>query len=402
MEHSAMNNIRKSLLSVAAVTVNIFAGLPIMAADVSLNQANSTDFSLKLFKQVAKDSSKNVLVSPFSAYEALSMTANGADGSTKAAMAKVLGVSAETFGALNDRNHAVLSELNSNDKVQMEIANAIYADSNTKFRSSFIDLCAQIYQAEARTENFADPQTVTKINAWCDKKTHGKIKEIIARLTPREKMVILNSVYFKGSWENAFKADDTRQQAFTLLSGSTKQVPMMHKTFNPGYLQGQGFEAVCIPYAGKRQVMYVFLPDPGADFAAFQGQFTPENWQRWMAGFGSCKVNLAMPKYKVEFFTLLNGPLTAMGMGEAFGDRANFSRMFETKPGYISRVLQKTYMDVNEEGTEAAAVTAVVMATRAVAMRPRIIDFTVDRPFVVALVDKDTSEILFLGSIVDP
>lgn len=397
-----MYKISKPLLCVAALTITILAGVKAMAADVSLQQANSTDFSLKLFKEVARDTSKNVLVSPFSACEALSMTANGADGSTRAAMAKVLGVTAETFDSLNERNHSVLGELNGNDKVQMEIANAIYADSNTKFKASFIDLCARVYQAEARSENFADPQTVKKINAWCDRKTHGKITEIIKGLSPSEKMVLLNSVYFKGSWENAFKPEDTKQQAFNLLSGSTKQVPMMHKGFNPGYLQGQGFQAVCIPYAGKRQVMYVFLPAPGADFAAFQGQFTAENWRQWMAGFNTCRVNLAMPKYKVEYFTKLNDPLIAMGMGEAFGGGANFSKMFERQGGYISRVLQKTYMDVNEEGTEAAAVTAVIMASRAVAMRPRIIDFTVDRPFVVALVDKDTGEILFLGSIVDP
>jgi serpin B len=122
-----------------------------------------------------------------------------------------------------------------------------------------------------------------------------------------------------------------------------------------------------------------------------------------MAGFSDRKVNLSMPKYKVEYSTLLNGALSAMGMGEAFGDNANFSKMFEKSPGKISRVLQKTYMDVNEEGTEAAAVTAVVMAARAVMMRePPPVNFVVDHPFVVALVDSSTNEILFLGSMVDP
>jgi serine protease inhibitor len=396
-----MNKIKKSLLSLAAFSITIFAGLPTMAVDAGLEQAKSTDFSLKLFTHVATDLSKNVLVSPFSAYEALSMTANGAGGSTRAAMAKVLGVTSETFDALNAHNQAVLRALNGNDKVQMEIANAIYADSRTKFRASFVELCEKVYQAEAKSEDFADRQTVKNINAWCDKKTHGKIKEIIAKLSPAEKMVILNSVYFKGSWDKPFKPEDTKPQAFTLLTGATKQVPMMHKSFSPGYLQGKGFQAVCIPYAGKRQVMYVFLPSPGADLAAFQGRFTPENWQQWMSGFSERKVNLAMPKYKVQFFTVLNGALTAMGMGEAFG-RADFSKMFEDQPGCISRVLQKTYMDVNEEGTEAAAVTAVVMMSRAMRVESPPIDFIVDRPFVVALVDKDTDEILFLGSIVDP
>ena len=397
-----MSNFSKLLLSVAALAVTNFAGLPTMAADISLPEVGSTDFSLKLFKHVAAGVGKNVLVSPYSAYVALSMTANGADGTTKAAMAKALGLKGESLDAANRRNQEAMKELNSNDKVQLEIANAIYADSKTKFRATFIDLCAQMYLAEARSEDFADPATLGKINGWCDKKTHGKITKILDRLSPVDVMVLLNSVYFKGSWKNAFKPDETKPHAFTLLAGGTKQVPMMHKTFSTGYLQGDGFQAVSIPYAGERQVMYVFLPEPGADFAAFQGQFTSENWRQWMGGFNACSVNLAMPKYKVEYSKKLNDPLIAMGMGEAFTGQANFSKMFEHKAGYIGLVLQKTYMDVNEEGTEAAAVTAVVMRSRAMVMPPRAIDFTVDRPFVVSLADKETGEILFLGSIVDP
>jgi serpin B len=373
-----------------------------MAAESILKPANSTEFSLKLFQHVAANNSKNVLVSPFSAYEALSMTANGASGSTKAAMAKVLGIASESFESVNTRNQSVLNALNSNDKVQMEIANAIYADNRTPFKAKFIDLCSKFYQAEAKSENFADPSTVIKVNSWCDKKTHGKIKRILDSLKPEEKMVLLNSVYFKGAWENAFKVEETQPQDFTLLSDSTKQVPMMHKSFSPGYLRGDGFQAVSIPYAGKQQVMYVFLPAKGTDIGKFEQKFTLENWQQWLNGFRPSKVNLAMPKYKVEFSTELKAALSEMGMAEAFGSHANFSDMTNTPETSISRVLQKTYMDVNEQGTEAAAVTAVVMMTQAAHIEARPIDFTVDHPFVVALVDKDTSEILFLGSIVEP
>ncbi len=373
-----------------------------MADDAGLDQSKSTDFALQLFKHSTADIHKNVLVSPFSAYEALSMAANGADGSTRAEMAKTLGVTAATFDTLNKRNHAVLAALNANKNVQMEIANAIYADKNTKFRASFIELCEQVYAAEAKTEDFASPDTVNKINAWCDKKTHGKIKEIISKLSSTEKMVLLNSVYFKGSWDKPFKKEETQQQDFHLLAGGTKQVAMMHKSFSPGYMQGKGFQAVSIPYAGNNQAMYIFLPDQGSDFAAFAGKFTQDNWHQWVSGFSNRKVNLAMPKYKVEYSTLLNGALTAMGMGGAFSEKADFSKMFEKEPGRISRVLQKTYMDVNEEGTEAAAVTAVVMARALAMVEPPPINFVVDRPFVVALVDRSTNEILFLGSIVSP
>jgi serpin B len=149
-------------------------------------------------------------------------------------------------------------------------------------------------------------------------------------------------------------------------------------------------------------MMYIFLPDAGADFSAFKEQFTPDNWSSWLSGFANKRVNLAIPKYKVEFKTELSASLKTMGMASAFGDKADFSKMFADQRANISRVLQKTYMDVNEEGTEAAAVTAVIMATSAMRIEEPPIDFVVDRPFVVALVDQPTGEILFMGSIVDP
>ncbi len=147
--------------------------------------------------------------------------------------------------------------------------------------------------------------------------------------------------------------------------------------------------------------MFVFLPARGLEFEAFKKQFNLENWQRWMSRFRTAKVDLSMPKYKIEFATELKSALSKMGMAEAFGTRSDFSNM-TANPSSISKVLQKTYMDVNEEGTEAAAVTAVVMTSRAMHFEQPPIEFTVDRPFVVALMDRDTHEILFLGSIVEP
>lgn len=362
--------------------------------------SQSTGFSIKLFNSAARDTSKNVLISPFSAYEALCMTANGAGGTTLSEMSSVLG-SQSNMKALNEHNLQVLKNLNANDKVQMEIANAIYADIRTKFKPEFISLCANYYLAEAKSEPFASPETVKTINDWCARKTHGKISGIIGRLTPQEKMVLLNSVYFKGSWNKAFEKQDTRDEKFTIISGSQVSVPMMHKSLHLGYFAEEKFSAVNIPYAGQKQSMLVFLPNKGVDFKEFTQQFTEEKWKRWLSSFNDRKVDLSMPKYKVEFSTELSDNLKAMGMRKAFGD-ADFSNMFVGQPGCISRVLQKTYMDVNEEGTEAAAVTAVVMMARASAYTPKPVEFKVDRPFVVALVDNDSNEILFLGSIVDP
>jgi serpin B len=367
-------------------------------------QSPSTDFSLKLFSEQTKGNTENVLVSPFSAYFALCMTLNGAGGKTREQMARVLGTSGGTVDRLNEHNAEVMKALSANDKVQLEIANAIYSDESTPFKKDFIDLCRRSYSADAHSENFASPAVVTKINAWCSQKTHGKIPEILKKLTPREKMVLLNAIYFKGSWQNQFQKSLTQDDQFTTLSGDKCPIKMMHQRGKSMYYRGSNFHSVSLPYAGERQRMYIFLPNPGVDMATFGGQFTRESWSSWMQSYHTADVNLALPKFKIEYSTELKDTLAAMGMGDAFHQGADFSNLIRPPAiAWISRVLQKTYMDVNEEGTEAAAVTAVVMAAhRAVARREPVVEFRVDRPFVLALVDEPTNEILFLGSIVKP
>ena len=375
-----------------------------MAQDNSLKQSKSTDFSLRLFKHETIDVSKNVLVSPFSAYEVLSLAANGAVGRTRTQMAQALGFSADDLKSFNDRNHTVLQSLNNNKDVRMEIANALFADLQSPFKPSFVELCQAVYAAESRSENFADRATVGKINSWCEEKTHGKIKEIISHLTPAQKLVLINCVYFKGAWADPFTAGSTRPHDFKLLNGSVTSVPMMQKS---GYFEyfaspGDGPQVLAIPYQGKHQVMYIFLPKVGAEYPAFLASFTPDNWTAWTNNFKSTEVDLSMPKYTMSFGTELNKTLKAMGMTDAFSSVANFGEMFAGRPVAISQVVQKTYMDVNENGTEAAAVTAVMMRSMAMRVPVASIPFVVDHPFVVALVDRDTNEILFLGSVVDP
>jgi serine protease inhibitor len=401
-----VNILKRSFLSLAGVAAFVSSLLPLnpaKAVDTGLNLTKSASFALQLFNRETKGATKNVLVSPFSAYIALSMAANGADGATLSGMAKTLGFSQEDLNAINARNASVIKALNENKNVQMEIANALYADKAERFKDEFINLCKQKYDAEANTEDFGDPSTLGKINGWCDKKTHGKITEILTKLSPSDKMVLLNSVYFKGTWASQFDKKSTKPQPFFLLSGQPKDVAMMHRSGKMRYLQGDGFQSVCLPYAGEKQAMYIFLPEKTADFASFVRRFTAENWQKWVTGFSQQRVDLSMPRYKVECSMTLNKALIDMGMQSAFSSSANFKNLFVNGSGYISSVLQKTYMDVNEEGTEAAAVTAVVMTMAYTAARPvPPVEFVVDHPFVVALVDEQSREILFLGTIVDP
>jgi serine protease inhibitor len=365
-------------------------------------QSTSTDFALKLFGDQAKDKSKNVLVSPFSAYFALSMTLNGAAGKTREQMAQVLGTTADQVDRLNERNAEVMKALTANDKVQLEIANAIYSDAGASFKKEFIEKCQRIYSAEAHTADFQNPDTVKQINAWCDQKTHGKIKEILKKLSSNEKMVLLNAIYFKGTWQHQFEKSATQDDQFTALGGDKSPIKMMHQSGKSMYFEGSNFQSVSLPYAGEKQRMYIFLPEQGLDMATFEAEFTKDNWSHWKKSYRAAQVNLSLPKFKIEFSTELTSTLRALGMPDAFHSGADFSKM-SAQSTWISRVLQRTYMDVNEEGTEAAAVTAVVMAQRAVVMAPpRPVEFRVDRPFVLALVDEPTNEILFLGAVVKP
>jgi serpin B len=365
-------------------------------------QSTSTDFSFKLFQEQAQDNSKNVLVSPFSAYIALSMTLNGAAAGTRDDMAKVLGTESDAIGRLNERNAGVIKSLAGNDKVQLEIANAIYADTRTPFKKEFVELCQQSYKAEAHSESFSDPTALKKINQWCSDKTHGKIAEILKKLNPREKLVLLNAIYFKGSWRDQFKENDTRDDQFTTPSGDKIPIKMMHEQIKTLYCQGTKFRSLALSYAGNKQRLYIFMPDENVDMLTFIAQLNKTNWESWMKSYRTATVQLSLPKFKIEDSSLFNDALQKMGMAGAFEPSANFSNMTAVQ-AWISRVLQKTYMDVNESGTEAAAVTAVLMEGRAMTSRPEpVVEFRVDRPFVLALVDQPTGEILFLGAVNRP
>jgi len=417
-----MNEQTKILLSMAAVISLFVSASPILAQEkdkqllgeldssMAKNKmqtlpCKSTDFSLKLFGQLAKISKENVVISPFSAYAALSMALNGAAGSTSEQMAKAMGITANSINALNERNKAILASIaNSDKKVQLEIGNAIFSDISTPYKKSFISLCKQMYDAEIKNVNFKDPRTIDSINAWCNDKTHGKIPTIISKLTRDEKMVILNAVYFKGTWASPFKKVYTQDDEFTTLAGKKTSIKMMHQVERIAYFKNTRFQAVAIPYKSNRQSLYVFLPNEKTQWPLFLAEFTQTNWNQWITKFGDTKVDLSLPRFKVRFSQDLSSSLEEIGMTEAFDPRrANFSNMIAPPyKAWISRVLQKTYMDVNEEGTEAAAATAVIIATLAMRQEALPIEFRVDHPFVLALVDNNSKEILFLGSILQP
>ena len=380
----------------------------ILEARQTLAKSNpfaSSDFELKLFSSLANESKENVVVSPFSAYAALCMPLNGAVGKTREQMAGVLGVADDNIEQLNARNQAVFAMLNSNDNIQMEIANGIYVDDSISFKKPFMELCHKTYDAEARSADYKNPSTINAINAWCDVKTHGRINHILDNFEPYEKIVLVNAIYFKGTWEHKFSESRSEDDTFRSSSDERFPIKMMHQSQHYPYYKGENFASVELAYAGGNQSMFIFLPDEEVDITYFQTEFTSGNWKSWMDSYHTDNVNLSLPRFEIKYLAELKHVLSVAGMSDAFSkENADFSQMIEKPELYccwISRVLQETNMDVKEEGTEAAAVT-VTHGKVAKAAGPRAIQFRVDRPFVVAIVDKESKEILFLGKIVKP
>ncbi|MEW6307444.1 MAG: serpin family protein [Bacillota bacterium] len=390
-------------LSAAGCTIGAKAlAAPAEAIDPRLAEAN-LGFALTLYRELlAIEPRPNLFISPVSIGMALAMTYNGAAGTTQAAMAKALGLDGLTLEELNAANAELLTILNNPDpKLQLKVANSIWAERNMTFLPDFLERNERFYQAEVTALDFADPQALLTINSWVKRQTNGKIDRIINQLDPMDVMVLVNAVYFKGNWTDRFDPAATREGPFTVADGSVKQHLLMHRTGQYRYLEGDGFQAVGLPYGGGRVSMYVFLPSETSSLDSFHARLTPEAWQEWMAAFSNSEVRLALPKFRLEYDQELTGALTALGMGIAFeAGRADFSGMCPppARP-YIGEVKHKTYVDVNEAGTEAAGVTAVTIRVTAM---PRIAELTVNRPFFFAIRDDKTGTLLFMGSVADP
>ena len=369
--------------------------------------AANTRFAFKLFRELAaQDAGKNLFISPSSVSLALAMTYNGADGTTQTAMANALELGGMSLEEVNQANLVLLSNLAyADEKVRLAIANSLWSREDMPFYPDFIDRNRHYYGAEVTNLDFTDPKTPDIINAWVNRNTNGKITKIIDAIPPEMILYLINAIYFKGEWSEQFDLKNTRDQEFTLLDGSKKAVPMMHQSDTYRYYRGDSFQAVSLPYGEKRFSMYVFLPDESSSLAALQERLTADVWEGWMAQFHPMGGDIGLPRFELEYEKQLNDALKATGMEIAFDpERANFGKMLPVSPSrnaYISEVKHKTYVKVNEEGTEAAAVTSVGMGISSVSV-PQRFTMIVDRPFFVAIRDDTSRTVLFMGSIVDP
>jgi serine protease inhibitor len=370
----------------------------------ALVRADNT-FGLALFREVTEtDPGSNVVVSPLSVALALGMTVNGAAGTTLSDMKDVLGLSGYSMDQVNHQYRDLIHVMLTLDpEVELEIANSIWCREGIPFKQDFLDACHTYFSAQTRGLDFSRPDAAGIINAWVSDQTHDRITEIVDPvIDPLTMIFLIDAVYFKGSWLHAFDPEETYDTWFTLPDGTDVPCRMMCQPETTDFytlLSTPEFDALDMPYGDSVFSMTVLLPKNGRTVGSLIGDLTPSDWDIWMKGFIPWSGKVFLPRFEVEYDVNLNDALTAMGMGIIFDSfRADFTRMCDVfQDFYVKKVKHKTYIRVDEIGTEAAAVTSVEMGPTSL---PNF--FLVNRPFIFAIRENRFNTILFIGQITDP
>ena len=391
---------------------------PVNAADLAELVRGNNAFAFDLYRALS-DGEGNLFYSPFSISQALAMTSAGARGETERQMADTLHhrlPQSSLHPAFNvlDRTLASRgkgppgtpnSEGEAGQYFRLNIANAIWGQDGYQFLPDFLDVLSENYGAGMMVSDFAGApdESRIRINDWVAEETADKVTDLLppGSLDGTTRLVLTNAIYFNASWLWPFSPRDTEVRPFHLAGGGTVGVPMMTETSKDfyGYARGDGYQAVDVPYFWGEMSMTILLPDEGT-LGAFEDSLDSELFDQIMDGIETDYVTLTMPLFKFESEFSLAKTLAGMGMPDAFGDGADFSGMTGSKDLWISRVVHKAFVSVDEEGTEAAAATGVVMATSGPSKEPIVV--TVNRPFIFLIQDTGTGTVLFLGRVSNP
>jgi serpin B len=373
------------------------------AVEEKLVESNN-EFGFRLFREIVQlDAGKSVFISPFSAGMALSMTYNGAGGETAEAMKSTLKLEDLKIEEVNEGYKDLIGLVTTLDaRVRFDIGNSIWYMQGMKFRKEFLRVNSVYFDAEVTGLDFRAEQAVKTINEWVKEETNEKIEEIISAPIPEQMvMLLINAIYFKGTWTYEFDQKRTRDDYFTLSNGSKSPCRMMALSREFEYLESEELQAIDLPYGDGAFRMTVLLPKKGVTLNTLIDSLNERSWERRLKGFRRTKVGLELPRFKMEYEITMNDVLKALGMGIAFDEgAADFSGMYAgPEPLSISEVKHKTFVQVDEEGTEAAAVTSVGMVVTSLEPSPVM---RVDRPFVFVIRDSHTKAVLFMGKIVEP
>ena len=369
--------------------------------DITLTRAEQTlvnsnnDFAFNLFRQVT--SQKSEIVSPISITYALGMLNNGAAGETQAEINKVLGFGETGADGINAFCQKMLAEAPKLDKLtKVMIANNIYMNKDYELKPDFISKAKTFYDATPETRDFADGKTRDVINKWCSDHTEGMIPEVLTgdEFDPNAVSYLLNALYFKGAWSEKFDKGNTKNELFHGYNGDT-QVPMMHQEHEFNYRESDDCQALCLPYGNNAYSMTILLPKEGKTVSDVLSTLTAETWlqYQWM---GNAIVDVRLPRFESKTEVNLNNVMSALGMPKAFTDFAEFPDFCNVST-CIGLMKQVAKIKLNEEGTEAAAVTVIGMELTALSSEPRRVSFHANRPFLYVISEKSTGAIFFIG-----
>lgn len=378
--------------------------IQLRAADVKVQQANDAfafDLVSRVYDEEMANNKKNFMVSPFSLSMALGMTWNGADKETKEAMKNAMKFNDSSDEEVNAYFQKMMSALLKTDpSTKLAIANSIWTNNSIYIKQPFLDINKKYYAAQIESVDFSNPNTVNRINNWCAEQTNNLIKKVLRETDPHALMYLLNALYFKGIWASQFKKSKTAPMPFTTFAHEEKSVDMMRQKHEFNYASDENIEMVALPHGNEAFSMMVLLPKEGKTIkSTLEKLITPKYWSDMKNRLRTCDVELYLPKFKTEYSKRLNAALTDMGMGVAFTSNANFSKMSDKK-SQISFVEQFTYIQTEEVGTEAAAVTVVGMEVTALPP-PKSVVFKADRPFLYLIQENSTGAILFMGLVHD-
>ncbi|MDQ4140726.1 MAG: serpin family protein [Bacteroidota bacterium] len=363
---------------------------------------SSNDFAFRAFAAIrSEESGQNLFFSPLSISSALTMTYNGADGSTKEAMRQTLGFEPQTDAEINQAYKSLTDLLvNMDKKVTFTTANSIWHAQQYQLQAPFVQNNKAYFNATVQGLDFNSPTAKNTINNWVKENTKGKIENIIQEIRPDHVLFLVNAIYFKGTWTIPFDKQLTKPGPFRKEDGSTVNTDFMTLE-NGRYLlyENEQKQVIDLPYGNRQFSMTLIVPKEQNTVQDIVGSLNSAQLATWLSNADSTDMELHMPKFKLEYKKELRETLTQLGMGEAFSNRANFSRMLSNSDQAlaISEVMHKAFVEVNEEGTEAAAATSVGVVLTSVPPSVRI-----DRPFVFLIREKSTNAILFIGQFMNP
>jgi serpin B len=351
----------------------------------------------------AQSPHRNVFISPTSIAVALAMTANGAGGKTRTDILSTLHAGGMTLDAFNAANRSLAADIAKTTSVRLTMANALWLQQGFSIRPQFTSVARSTFGAQVDNLDFRNAHAVDVVNAWAAKHTDGLIDKVLDTIDPSTVAMIANAIAFKGKWTLQFDPKATKLHDFTTAAGAKKSVHMMSHLAEYAYANAGGTQAIRLPYSDGSFAMYVVLPSNDASLESFVQSLTPASFDALRNSLRNLKGTIQLPRFQLKFDALLNRTLAKLGMSVAFTSSADFSNIHAVPPRLaISEIHHASFLKVDEEGTQAAAVTTVGIRMTAIRVEPPPFAMVVDRPFVVAIRDEHSGALLFLGTVADP